>query len=178
MPFDRTFWHQYLRQPLTSLSNFICRDILGLVQSSLFERYTNLFFVFLISAVFHVVIDKLQPIPWEFSGSIPFFLSSAFGIMLEDTVQALWHRLAGSASGKPSHPSAATPFMCRVVGMGWTMAWLGVTSTWYFTPFIQMSSPDTYMVPFGFTEIIGLPISVGAAIISGVILMRVFEIEL
>ncbi|KAJ5594080.1 uncharacterized protein N7459_000288 [Penicillium hispanicum] len=172
------FWHQFLRQPFTSISNFIARDILSLRRSSLLERYTNIFIVFFCSAVFHVMVDMLQSLPMEYSGSIPFYLAFVLGIMLEDGVQALWRRFAGSDSEQASSHGAVPPAWHKVVGMAWTMTWLAITSTWYFTPVIQLTNPDMFMVPFSLAEITGLPIAVGAAVVSGLVLVRVFEIEL
>ena len=56
----RSFWHQFMRQPFTAIGNFIARDVLNLTRSSILERYTNLFIVFLVSAIFHVMVDMFE----------------------------------------------------------------------------------------------------------------------
>jgi hypothetical protein len=97
-----------MRQPFSSLGNFITRDVLGLARSSILERYTNLFAVFLISSFYHVVVDLLQSVPPQYSWSLPFYMSFVVGIMLEDGVQELWGRLVahdGASTSKESTPA-------------------------------------------------------------------------
>jgi hypothetical protein len=171
------FWHQFMRQPFSSLGNFITRDVLGLARSSILERYTNLFAVFLISSFYHVVVDLLQSVPPQYSGSLPFYMSFIVGIMLEDGVQELWGRLVahdGASTSKESTPATWQ----RIVGLLWVVAWLAITSTWYFTPMIQLTGPDVTMVPFNFSARIGLPTSGTVLVLSGAVLSWVFDIEL
>ncbi|KAJ6061859.1 uncharacterized protein N7446_005979 [Penicillium canescens] len=84
------FWHQLLRQPFTSLSNFIARDVLCLPRSSLVERYTNVFIVCFFSGLLHLLVDILGCVPAQGSGSMFFFLSFVLGFMIEDGVKAMW----------------------------------------------------------------------------------------
>lgn len=165
-----------MRQPFTSLANFVSCDVFNLPRSSLLERHTNLFVVFFISSVFHVIVDIIQNVPMEYSGSIPFYLAFVPGIMLEDGVQQLWERLFPEK--KASSQQAGLPFWQRIVGFAWVMLWLGVTSTWYFTPMIQLTGPDVVMVPVSLATRIGLATSVGATLISGVGLVLAFEVEI
>ncbi|KZN87012.1 hypothetical protein EN45_055670 [Penicillium chrysogenum] len=174
------FWHQFMRQPFTSVSNFIARDVLRLTRSSTLERYTNLSIVFLISAIFHVIVDILQSIPVERSGSMPFYLAFIIGIMLEDGVQSLWKRVQTPDNGqsKEKQLSGSVPLWRRAAGMVWVMLWLGVTSTWYFTPMIQSTNDDMRVIPFSVVKYIGFQPLIGITVGSGVGIAVVFEVEL
>lgn len=176
IPANRKFWHQFVRQPFTSLGNFVSRDVFNLPRSSILERHTNLFVIFFISSVFHVIVDLIQSVPMEYSGSIPFYLAFVPGIMLEDGVQQLWERLFPEK--RASSQQAEPPFWQRIVGFVWVMVWLGITSTWYFTPMIQLTSPDVVMVPVSLAARIGLATSVGVALVNGVGLILAFEVEI
>ncbi|CAG8081039.1 unnamed protein product [Penicillium nalgiovense] len=174
------FWHQFMRQPFTSISSFIARDVLRLTRSSTLERYTNLSIVFLVSAIFHVIVDILQSIPMERSGSIPFYLAFIIGIMLEDGVQNLWKRLQTPESGQDEEKRSSdiVPLWKRAAGMLWVMLWLGVTSTWYFTPMIQSTNDDMQVIPFSVVKYIGLQSLIAITVGSGVGIAVVFEVEL
>lgn len=169
-----------MRQPFTSISNFIARDILHLTRSSILERYTNIFIVFLISAIFHVLVDILQSIPMEMSGSMPFYLAFVFGIMLEDGVQNIWKRVQTPdiRQEEAQQPSGIVPLWKRGAGMVWVMLWLGVTSTWYFTPMIQSTNDDLRMIPFSAAKYIGLQPLIGIVVGSGVGILVMFEVEI
>ncbi|KGO44061.1 hypothetical protein PEX2_020700 [Penicillium expansum] len=174
------FWHQFMRQPFTSISNFIARDVLNLTRSSTLERYTNLFIVFLISAIFHVIVDILQSVPMERSGSMPFYLAFVLGIMLEDGVQNIWKRVQTSNDRheKAKQSSGIVPLWKRTAGLVWVMLWLGVTSTWYFTPMIQSTNDDLRVIPFSVAKYIGFQPLVGIVVGSGVGIAVVLEVEI
>lgn len=169
-----------MRQPFTSISSFIARDVLRLTRSSTLERYTNLSIVFLVSAIFHVIVDILQSIPMERSGSIPFYLAFIIGIMLEDGVQNLWKRLQTPESGQDEEKRSSdiVPLWKRAAGMLWVMLWLGVTSTWYFTPMIQSTNDDMQVIPFSVVKYIGFQSLIAITVGSGVGIAVVFEVEL
>jgi type III secretory pathway component EscS len=170
-----------MRRPFTSISNFVSWDVLKLSRSSLLERYTNISIVFLVSAVFHVIVDMLQSIPTEKSGSIPFYLAFVIGIMLEDGVQELWKNL--QPRNEPEMEAKRStkdvvPLWKWSIGLVWVMLWLGVTSTWYFTPMIQATTEDMRMVPVSAARYIGLGPLTGIVAISGAIIAFTFEIEI
>ncbi|KAJ6132950.1 hypothetical protein N7471_008165 [Penicillium samsonianum] len=174
------FWHQFMRQPFTSISNFIARDVLNLTQYSILERYTNIFIVFLISAIFHVIVDILQSVPMESSGSMPFYLAFVFGIMLEDGVQNIWKRvqISDNEHEKTKQSSGIVPLWKRATGLVWVMLWLGVTSTWYFTPMIQSTNDDLRVIPFSIAKYIGFQPLIGIVVGSGIGIAIMFEVEL
>lgn len=46
------------------------------------------------------------------------------------------------------------------------MLWLGVASTWYLTPIIQLTGLDVFMVPVSVAEKIGLGAAIGTALLG------------
>jgi hypothetical protein len=169
-----------MRQPFTSIGNFVARDVMNLTRSSILERYTNLFIVFLVSAMFHVIVDILQSIPMEISGSMPFYLAFVLGIMLEDGVQNIWKRLQTPDEGKmeANQSSGLVPLWKRAAGLVWVMLWLGVTSTWYFTPMIRSTNDDLRVIPFSVAKYIGLEPLIGIVVGGGIGVAVMFEVEL
>ncbi|KAJ5965106.1 uncharacterized protein N7479_004982 [Penicillium vulpinum] len=166
------FWHQMLRIPLTSTSNFLARDVLGLPRSSFIERYTNVFIVFFFSGLIHVVVDTVRNIsPWEM-GTMSFFLSFVFGYMIEDGVLALWKRTRGSQDN-----AGLPPLWQRILGFCWVMTWLGVTSPWFFKSAMLKPEEQMALVPFSVAGLISLPVLSSIVIGGGIVLKFVFEGE-
>lgn len=97
--------------------------------------------------------------------------------MFEDSVQALWARFGAHDMASNSEKAAPITWQ-RIVGILWVMTWLGITSTWYITPMIQLTGPDVTMVPFSFTGKLGLPISGTLVLLTGTALSRIFEVEI
>ncbi|KGO76359.1 hypothetical protein PITC_017990 [Penicillium italicum] len=169
----RKFWHQMLRLPLTSTSNFLARDVLGLPRSSFVERYTNVFVVFFFSGLIHVVLDRLRNVPpWDL-WTMLFFLSFVVGYMIEDGVQALWKRTQGSQNniGFPARWQ-------RALGFCWVITWLGVTSPWYFKSEMLKPEEQSVLVPFSVVGILGDPVLKSIVIGGGIVLRFLFEGEI
>ncbi|KAJ5357884.1 hypothetical protein N7541_005042 [Penicillium brevicompactum] len=170
-----------MRRPFTSVSNYIARNVLNLPRSSILERYTNLFTVFFISAVFHVVVDILQSIPMEKSGLMSFYLAFVLGIMLEDGVQEVWKRTGcpdASREAMVHHSTNIMSFWKRAIGFIWVTIWLGATSTWYFAPMTQSATGDLHMVPLSVANHLGLEQLVGVILIYGAVIAFIFEVEI
>lgn len=173
---DREFWHQILRQPFTSVSRFITRDLLSLPRPSLLERYTNIFVVFLLSGILHLLINIGQCIPLHYSTAMQYFLSFVLGIMLEDGVQALYSNIRPSAAASEKRDTAS-PLWRKAVGFVWVIVWMGVTSTNYFHPMQEAAGDGFVMVPFNLAEYVGFQTMMWIAGVGGIILGFVFEVE-
>jgi hypothetical protein len=161
-----------LRRPLTSTSNFVARDVLGLPRSSWVERYTNVFVVFFFSGLIHVLLDRLRKVsPWDL-GTMSFFLSFVVGYVIEDGAQAFWKRMKRSQSniGLPGRWEKA-------LGFCWVMTWLSVTSPWYLR---SMLKPEEQMilVPFSVAGLISIPALMSIIIGGGLVLKFVFNGEI
>lgn len=102
-----------------------------------------------------------------------FFITAPLGLMIEDGIKAVWKYF--SKSSAPSQ-KIAKPLWQRALGLTWSMAWLGVTSTGFFYP--QMLRPQNQaLVPFSVASRIGLPIQAGIILAGGAVLAKVFEVE-
>jgi hypothetical protein len=153
-----------MRWPLTSISNFLTRDVLRLPRPSILERYTNIYFVFLGSGIFHHVHATFIRPPTEESNSILFFSSFALGIMIEDGVQEAWRRLSGQpAKTKVSSP----PLWQKIVGFIWVAAWLMITSPWYLYPDARLPVDSKWIVPISVVEKVGMNTAVAILAVGG-----------
>ena len=94
-----------MRKRFTKSARYITFCILGLPRPSstnpqfwkLLARYTELYFVFLISGILHHATEVAQGLEWSESGATTFFVMMATGIMVEDAVQwAFYHLLVGN----------------------------------------------------------------------------------
>lgn len=176
---NRKFWHQLVRQPFGSVSTYIARDILCLPRRSYLERFTTVLLIFFFSGGLHVILDIVQGIPGNESGAMLLFMTAPLGLMAEDGIKTVWKWLVGysSKSGKQANKDAPTPTWQKVLGFLWAMAWLGVTSTWYFYP--QMLRPENQnLVPFSIASVIGLPALGGIVVVWGLLVAFVFEVEI
>lgn len=120
---DSLVWHQHLRKYLTALADVIVYNALRLPKGKLVTRYLHLSLVFLISGLLHVWVEVAQGFPARQSGAIPFFVTQAVGIMLEDIVQAVYRAMRGVKREAPPTP------MARAVGHVWLVVFL-----WWSTP--------------------------------------------
>jgi hypothetical protein len=133
----------------------------------------NVFVVFFCSGGLHLILDIVQGIPAKESGALLFFLTAPLGLMIEDGIKALWKYF--SKSNRPNK-KIPKPLWQRALGLTWSMAWLGVTSTGFFYP--QVVRPENQaLVPFSMAGRIGLPLEAGIVLVGGVVLARVFEVE-
>jgi hypothetical protein len=143
---------------------------------SLAEKYMNVFIIFFFSGALHVILDMVQGIPAEESGAMLFFSIAPLGLLIEDSIRTLWRSFAISGGGNKTNETASMPVWQKTLGFLWTMAWLGITSTWYFYP--QMLRPQNQaLVPYSLASQIGLPLVGSALVVGGAIVKFVFEVE-
>ncbi|CAG8050681.1 unnamed protein product [Penicillium nalgiovense] len=147
------FWHQPLRWPFTSVSNYITRDVLRLPRPSILERYANISFTFFMSE----------------SGAVKFFCSFPLAIIIEDGVEVIWHRLAGQDK-VDIQPVQSVPFWQRLIGFLWVGVWMCVTSPWYLYPAARQRPDKDWLVPFSFIKAIGLVAVQATLVLYGIFL--------
>ncbi|KAH7174891.1 acetyltransferase [Fusarium flagelliforme] len=169
--FWSTFWHSYCRWTLTTISNFICRDLLRLPRPSLVERYMNVAGVFLTSAVIHMAIDAHCWGPPSKFPALAFFGSCVIGIIIEDTVQALWRRIT------VSQKSGGVPTWHKLVGYLWVSFWFVMTAPWYLYHNTRLPPDDTWVVPVSVIDRIGSDGVKMVLLIGGVVLRFTSGIE-
>ncbi|KAL2204311.1 hypothetical protein CC79DRAFT_1129045 [Sarocladium strictum] len=175
--FWSTFWHQYLRWPLTSISNFLARRVLRLRTPSIIERYFNVFLVFFFSGVLHVAVDYYDPTISSdtFLTTMIFFTSFAFGVMMEDAVQAIWRSVSGSG---PRKEGAPVPLWHKVVGYIWTSAFIMAVAPWFIYTRARLPIESTAFVPVLVTPYLGMPVVGGLLAIGAPFLWFGFGAEI
>ncbi|KAJ5183719.1 hypothetical protein N7492_001335 [Penicillium capsulatum] len=167
------FWHQFLRQPLADTSKFIVRRVLGFPADSWFGAYTVILTVFIMSGALHVMVDTTQAIPLEYSGAMAFFSSTMLGILIEEGVQGVWRKWSPRTSAETS-PS----LWMKTIGLAWVVMWMGVTSTWYFTPILQVPAETVTLVPFSMVENVDFVPVVGVLVALGLVLVVNYGVEI
>lgn len=106
-----------------------------------------------------------------------FFTLAPLGLIVEDGVKAYWRYVSGPEETSDAKSHKALPYWQQILGLVWTMAWLGVTSTWYFYP--QMLRPQNQnLVPFSLADQFGLSVVAGAVVSGGAALALLFRIEI
>ena len=146
-------WHQHLRKYFTALADLIVYKALRLRKGKLVTRYLHLSLIFLISGLCHAWIDFAQGFPARQSGQIPFFVTQLVGILLEDTVQAVYRSMRGVQWGAPPTP------MARAVGYVWLAVFLWWSTPIWFYPQRRISrGDDDEMLPFSlFASLLSKP---------------------
>jgi hypothetical protein len=136
---NRKFWHQAIRQKISSPAYYTTYSLLGLRKGGITGRYTYILLVFTVSGLFHLAAEEYPyGIRWQQSGTLRFYSIQALGILLEDTVQAISRRLF---SYRPSR-------WTRAVGYIWVVLWILWTSPAYFYPLLQDVTEKKPILPF------------------------------
>ncbi|RAH44818.1 wax synthase family protein [Aspergillus brunneoviolaceus CBS 621.78] len=154
------FWHQYLRWPFSSFSKCVTTRILKLPRPSLVERYVNVFIVFSLSMIMHMIGNTVAGVEGGHFGSLLFFLSHVVAIMFEDAVQYVWRAAAARRPRAPvrledeqkqkkgdvnadATPAAirggggVPPLWQRCVGSVWVVLWIACSWSWWYYPIIR-----------------------------------------
>jgi len=130
----RNFWHQLNRQRFGGPGYFFTYVLLRLRKGSLIARYLFIFATFTCSACMHWAADACQGMPWRQSGTIYFFCIQTLGIMLEDTVQAIFRVI--ETPKEDNKKEASLERWKKVIGYLWIASWLTWTSPAWFYPAI------------------------------------------
>lgn len=145
-----------MRKKLTKPARYITFGVFGLPRPSatnsrllkLLARYTEVFFVFLISGILHHTIEVAQGLAWSESGAITFFLMMAAGIMFEDAVQSVFYdSLVGEAKrGR---------WWGRGIGYVWVLGFFAYATPFWAYPSLRKNTGDwrNNVLPFSLMEI-------------------------
>ena len=145
---SRVFWHQAMRQTLTSSARFVTYSVLRLRRGGVTGRYTFTFFTFLLSGLMHVCGDMAAGIPFAVSGVVQFFAIQALGIMIEDAVQHMWGRASQSSGSshdgkrKGAKGEDGPELWKRVVGYVWVAVWMAWSVPVWSYPAARRSSGE------------------------------------
>ncbi|KAF9884912.1 hypothetical protein FE257_000903 [Aspergillus nanangensis] len=134
------FWHQTLRQKSGSPAYYITYSVLGLRKRTTIARYLHLLLTFIISGIIHLLAEEYPcGIDWDRSGTMRFFVTQAFGILLEDLMQT------GFAFGG-SHQSHSC-WWSKEVGWVWVALFIFWSSPSHFYPRLQVLDSSNGGVP-------------------------------
>lgn len=134
------FWHQTLRQKSGSPAYYITYSVLGLSRGTTIARYLHLLLTFVTSAVIHLFAEEYPwGIDWDRSGTTRFFVTQAFGILLEDLVQTAF---AWGGSQEPH-----THWWSKAVGWVWVVLFVFWSSPAHFYPRLQLLDTSNGGVP-------------------------------
>ena len=91
----------------------------------------------MISGLMHIASDVGGQLAWSESGALQFFCMQALGIMIEDTVQAVYQRITGRKAG--AHPTLVE----RSIGYAWVVFFIvWTTPVWVYPVTLKMRQQD------------------------------------
>lgn len=99
--------------------------------------------IFAISAFLHAGMDAKSGIGLDKTGTIKCFMLQPVGIVLEDTVQAIFYRVGG----KPEKGSEQ-PRWHRIFGYIWVWTFLSLVAPIYNIPLLRYQDASKARVPF------------------------------
>jgi len=123
-------------------------------KGTLYARYLNVTFPFLLSGILHTVLDTCGGVPRSEARTWIFFVLQAIGIMMEDSVEAAYCWLFSNMEGKKTQPQLQ--FWHKVVGYVWVclfMVW--TTPAWSFANIRHADPEHNYILPFSFVAWFG-----------------------
>ncbi|KAE8362862.1 membrane bound O-acyl transferase family-domain-containing protein [Aspergillus caelatus] len=135
------FWHQANTHKFNSISDFILRS------------YARAITIFALSAVMHFLIDISAGIPVRKSGTIPFFCTQAFDIVLEDAAMKMYSYITVYAN-------ARLPVLAeRVLGFTWVAIFLIWPTPMCVYPMMYRSAAglNDAIIPFSTIGLLNFP---------------------
>jgi hypothetical protein len=144
-----------------------------LPKPSILERYTNIFFVFTLSGILHVLFNIAGGKVDSKIGTMLFFQSFAFGIMVEDGIQAIWRRL----TGEKFQSNGSTSVWKKFVGFIWVAVFMIIVTPWFVYPITRVPAEMRAFGPVMVTEKLGIQNVAIAIVVGAVPLWLVFKPE-
>jgi hypothetical protein len=145
--------------------------MMKLSKPSTLERYTNIFFVFTLSGILHVLFDIAVGKVDSKISTMLFFQSFAFGVMIEDGVQALWRRL----KGQKFHSQCDVSLWKRILGFLWVAMFIIIVAPWFAYPTARVPAELMAFGPVTVTERLGIQITAIVISIGAIPLWLVFK---
>ncbi|KAL7787168.1 membrane bound O-acyl transferase family domain-containing protein [Trichoderma ceciliae] len=133
------FWHQAIRQKISSPAYYTTYSLLGLRKGGIAGRYIFILLTFTVSGLFHLYGEEYPDgIRWNQSGTMRFYCIQAAGILFEDAVQGISKRLLKLKFSR----------WTRAIGYIWVFLWFFWTSPAYFYPLQQNVTEKKPILPF------------------------------
>lgn len=144
------FWHQYTRQKFDGPATFITDTVLSLDSGTVVALHANLVLTFMINGLTHGIIELSAGISWRNSGAFTFFCAQALGVILEDSMQAIYRHMCGTQreSGPPQR-------WIRMMGYVWVLTFVvWSTPAWFY----QLLTREPKYKPLPFSLILFLTV--------------------
>lgn len=145
---------------LVGTGTFWTHGIFRAKKGTLYARYLNVTFPFLLSGILHTILDVCGGVPQSEARTWVFFVLQAVGIMMEDAVEATYRWTFASKQGeKTVYPKLQ--LWHKIVGYVWVylfMVWS--TPAWSFANIRHADPEHNYILPF---SIIGWALGPNAA---------------
>lgn len=125
------------RQTFGGPARFLIHDVLQIPQNTLWARYGKIFATFFISGLLHLLPDIVVGMTSGESGAIQFFCTQAFGILFEDCVQELYHRIRPR-----EHRSSQERSWAKIVGYAWLCVFLSWSTPVWTYPAMRRNGGD------------------------------------
>ena len=130
---------------LVGNTTFWTHGILRQKKGTLVARYLNVTFPFLLSGILHTVLDVCAGVPRSEARTWVFFVLQAFGIMIEDAVEAAYRAVFSGKNGeKPK-----LLFWHKLIGYVWVFLFqVWTTPAWTYGNVRHQDPVNNYILPF------------------------------
>jgi hypothetical protein len=138
------YWQQSLRNMLVGNATFWTHGIFRQKKGTIVARYLNVTFPFLLSGIVHTVLDVCGGVPRSEARTWVYFVLQAFGIMVEDAVQAAYRALFSSKTGEVPK----LKFWHKLVGYLWVFLFqVWATPAWTYGNVRHQDPVNNYILP-------------------------------
>lgn len=146
----RVFWQQTNAAKFASVSSFIVQRVLRISRGTQLYRYARLVSIFAVSASMHVLVDVASGLSLTSSGAARFFLTQAFGIMIEDIIIGLYYNFLVKDRSRERY------LLEKCVGFVWVGAFMIWSSPAYVYPLMYRvnSGQDDSIIPFSIIKML------------------------
>ncbi|KAL4984138.1 membrane bound O-acyl transferase family-domain-containing protein [Aspergillus falconensis] len=145
------YWHGLLRWPLVTISGVVQRRVL--TASSRAQRVIQLFLVFSMSGVLHMLSAVYAGVPDNLGAIFLFFVGNAAAIVVEDACRPRPSRNARRRWDRP-------------LGFLGMLAWFYVSAPWFAYTALRLPVETNELMPFSFVEAFGSRVMMGV-VVSG-----------
>jgi hypothetical protein len=114
-------------------------------KGTLVDRYLNVTFPFLLSGIVHTVLDVCGGVPRSEARTWVYFVLQAFGIMVEDTIEAAYRAMFTCKNGE----KLKLLFWHKMVGYLWVFLFqVWATSAWTYANVRHQDPVNNHILPF------------------------------
>jgi hypothetical protein len=147
--------------------------VLRLPKPSILERYTNVFFAFTLSGIYHVVYSRARGRIDHDVGTMLFFQAFPFVIMFEDGVQAIARQISGV-----TRETEVTPLWKKLVGYIWVTIILATLSPWMLFSTSRIAHHEQWMLPYSIIDQVGIQLVGIMLAVGGLLNYFIFKPEI